>query len=263
MKRTTVFILIFASLFSFCSCKHKHSFGEWIVTENPTCYADGSKVRICDCQEFQSESIPALAHSPTVIGEIAPSCNTYGYTAGTKCEICEIYIDTPIPISPSHSYSTVSPGPTCTEPKACLVCAEVAESALGHTVEVGICDRCNEYIPPKVILPIAPIKTTLAITGCTTEFELSSIDYKIIGKSLVITYSGTKIKDEGDFSNGRYVCGFSYSLIDANGATVTTENASITNLAVGDIVVNQNLVIDLPENPSAYYLLDIGNYNVK
>ena len=41
---------------------HEHSFGEWIVTTEPTCTEDGAKERVCECGEKETEVIPALGH---------------------------------------------------------------------------------------------------------------------------------------------------------------------------------------------------------
>ena len=42
---------------------HEHSFGEWTVTTEPTCTEDGSKERVCECGEKETEVIPALGHT--------------------------------------------------------------------------------------------------------------------------------------------------------------------------------------------------------
>ena len=38
---------------------HVHSFGEWEITNNPTCFAEGEKTRFCSCGETQTGAIPA------------------------------------------------------------------------------------------------------------------------------------------------------------------------------------------------------------
>ena len=42
---------------------HTHEFGEWDVTEKPTCSEKGTKVRYCACGEKQTEVIVTLDHS--------------------------------------------------------------------------------------------------------------------------------------------------------------------------------------------------------
>ena len=41
---------------------HVHSFGEWTVTTEPTCTEEGSKERVCECGEKETEVILALGH---------------------------------------------------------------------------------------------------------------------------------------------------------------------------------------------------------
>ena len=42
---------------------HNHEFGEWDVTEKPTCSEKGTKVRYCACGEKQTEMIATLDHT--------------------------------------------------------------------------------------------------------------------------------------------------------------------------------------------------------
>ena len=263
MKKASIFILIFTALISLSACKHDHEFGDWITSVEPTCAAEGEKVRTCACGQSQTEPIPVCEHSAITIEAIPSTCLSVGYTQGSKCEICDTVLVSPEQTPPSHVYSSIQPEPTCTQPKACILCDTVVEPALGHTVSVGLCTRCHEYIPPTVQLPNTPIRSTLQISGCTTEFEITAISYQIIENSLVITYDGIKTADEGFASDGRYVCGFSYTLLDQNGATVLTENASVIGLSVGEQVANKILVIDLPMATSDFYVLTIGNYITK
>ena len=59
-----------------------HSFGEWTVTENPTCIQKGTKQRVCAvCGEVEKESISATGH--TYSEWIAEGENHY-----KKCTVC-------------------------------------------------------------------------------------------------------------------------------------------------------------------------------
>ena len=42
--------------------QHKHSYGQWTTTAEPTCTEAGSKERVCECGDKQVEEIPALGH---------------------------------------------------------------------------------------------------------------------------------------------------------------------------------------------------------
>ncbi|MBR5140363.1 MAG: hypothetical protein IKV16_04830 [Clostridia bacterium] len=263
MKKATIFILIFTALIFLSACKHDHRFGDWITTAEPTCTTEGERVRTCTCSLTQTDVIPVSEHSTVPIEAIPSTCDSVGYTEGARCEVCNTTTVPPVEIPPSHLYSTILTEPTCTDAKACILCGYVSEPALGHTVRVGLCTRCHEYIPPSVHLPNAPIKTTLEISGCTTEFEISAISYRIIENSIVISYDGIKTKDEGFASNGKYVCGFSYTLTDESGALVSSGNASVIGLSVGERVASKALVIDLPTEVNEFYTLTIGNYITK
>ena len=41
---------------------HEHAFGEWTVTREVTCTEDGSRERVCECGEKETEVIAALGH---------------------------------------------------------------------------------------------------------------------------------------------------------------------------------------------------------
>lgn len=85
---------------SACAGGHKHSYGEWITTESPTCTEDGERYRECSCGDKQTEKLPATGHSGgdwisdatghkkvcTVCGEdFAESAHTF---ADGKCSVC-------------------------------------------------------------------------------------------------------------------------------------------------------------------------------
>ena len=67
------------------SSPHTHSFGEWMVTTNPTCTEAGIKTRECDCGVTERAEVPAAGHnwdagtitrepSPKADGEKTYSC---------------------------------------------------------------------------------------------------------------------------------------------------------------------------------------------
>lgn len=69
---------------------------------------------------------------------------------------------------------------TCTEPKTCIKCGETEGEALGHTTEIGKCDRCEEVFGKDILESIrtcinkAGSKTTLAVNylnSATTLYE--------------------------------------------------------------------------------------------
>lgn len=42
---------------------HTHSFGEWMLTTEPTCTEEGIKTRECDCGVTERAAVPAVGHS--------------------------------------------------------------------------------------------------------------------------------------------------------------------------------------------------------
>lgn len=62
MKKQTLVIILLAVLVVSClaltACqKHEHEFGEWTVVKQPTCTQDGSKERVCECGEKETEVV--------------------------------------------------------------------------------------------------------------------------------------------------------------------------------------------------------------
>ena len=53
---------------------HEHSFGEWEVSQEPTCIKNGKKIRFCECGETESEDIPA-GHDY----DVTYTCKVCGY----------------------------------------------------------------------------------------------------------------------------------------------------------------------------------------
>lgn len=57
--------MMFAALFMLAACgdpEHEHAWGEWTTVKEATCLEDGSKERVCECGEKQTETIKALGH---------------------------------------------------------------------------------------------------------------------------------------------------------------------------------------------------------
>ena len=57
--------VMLVSLFMLAACgdpEHEHAWGEWTTVKEATCLEDGSKERVCECGEKQTETIKALGH---------------------------------------------------------------------------------------------------------------------------------------------------------------------------------------------------------
>ena len=118
-----------------------HSYGNSVVTKQPTCTSEGTKTKTCTkCNATVTETIPKTSHkyADTVV---APTCTADGYTLH-KCSVCGASYKDNTTKATGHSYgnSVVTKQPTCTSEgtaiKTCTKCnATVTEKlpAKGHT----------------------------------------------------------------------------------------------------------------------------------
>ena len=71
---------------------HEHSFGEWTVTKEATCTEEGSRERVCECGEKETEVIAALGHTAAEAvkeNEKAATCTEAGsYESVVYCSVC-------------------------------------------------------------------------------------------------------------------------------------------------------------------------------
>ena len=135
--------------YSVCGASYKdsttkatgHSYGNSVVTKQPTCTSEGTKTKTCTkCNATITETIPKTSHkyADTVV---APTCTVDGYTLH-KCSVCGTSYKDSTTKATGHSYgnSVVTKQPTCTAEgtaiKTCTKCnATVTEKlpAKGHT----------------------------------------------------------------------------------------------------------------------------------
>ena len=83
------------------SSPHTHSFGEWMVTTNPTCTEAGIKTRECDCGVTERAEVPAAGHnwdSGTITRE--PTSEADGEKTYT-CLVCKATMTEPVKYSGS------------------------------------------------------------------------------------------------------------------------------------------------------------------
>ncbi len=97
---------------------HEHVWGEWTLTEEPTCSVPGTEDRFCEaCGHSESREVPTTGHSYgewSVTAE--PTCSVPG-TEDRFCEACGHSESREVPKS-GHSYGewSVTEEPTCTVP---------------------------------------------------------------------------------------------------------------------------------------------------
>ena len=156
MKRTTLVIILLAILLVSClalTACHTCEFGEWAVTKQPTCTQDGSKERVCECGEKETEVVPATGHTFGDWTEVkAPTCTETGlelrycHCAATESRVIEAGHD-----EITHDAQSV----TCVEIgwDAYVTCSRCDYTtykeipATGHSYENKVCTVCGELKP--------------------------------------------------------------------------------------------------------------------
>ena len=89
MKKILALLLLLVSLVLVgCDEPHNHSFGEWVVVKEATETEEGSKERICECGEKETEAITKLEHVHS-FGEWVVVKEATETEEGTKERTCE------------------------------------------------------------------------------------------------------------------------------------------------------------------------------
>ena len=131
-----------------------HSYGNSVVTKQPTCTSEGTKTKTCTkCNARVTETIPKTSHKYTDT-VVAPTCTADGYTLH-KCSVCGTSYKDSITKATGHSYgnSVVTKQPTCTS----------------EGTKIKTCTKCNVTVTEKL-----PAKGHTAVTDkgypatCTT-----------------------------------------------------------------------------------------------
>lgn len=93
-----------------------HTYGEWKVTEEPTCEDAGSRYKECTCGDKVTEEITALGHDMNAVGGKEATCTEDGHTAYEKCSRCDHKTGYEVIGAKGHKYEgKVTTEPTCTE----------------------------------------------------------------------------------------------------------------------------------------------------
>ena len=184
-----------------CGCT-SHTYGNAVITKQPTCTSEGTKTKTCTkCNATVTETIPKTSHkyANTVV---APTCTTDGYTLH-KCSVCGTSYKDSTTKATGHSYgnSVVTKQPTCTSEgtaiKTCTKCnATVTEKlpAKGHTAVIdkgypatcttagktdgSHCSVCNTVIKVQTVINATGHKSSGWIVDKTASIGVKGSKHK-------------------------------------------------------------------------------------
>jgi len=114
-----------------------HKWGDWIISENATCTAEGIKTRKCSvCEKNETQTIGTSGDHKYTSKIIAPTCTSKGYTLYT-CECGDSYKDNYTNTTPHNHIVREVISPTCKKE--------------GYTVyECSVCgvEHKDDYVKP-------------------------------------------------------------------------------------------------------------------
>lgn len=140
MKKTLSLILVLAMCLSLCACGHTHEFGEWSVISEATCIAEGSRERVCECGEKETEVLEAAGHQYGDVVELkAATCTEDGQEEQT-CAICGETVTETI-AAMGHDFKAA----TAFNPKTCVNCATTEGEPLAKLLAVGDAAEDEEH----------------------------------------------------------------------------------------------------------------------
>ena len=136
-----------------CGCT-SHTYGNAVITKQPTCTSEGTKTKTCTkCNATVTETIPKTSHkyANTVV---APTCTTDGYTLH-KCSVCGTSYKDSTTKATGHSYgnSVVTKQPTCTS----------------EGTAIKTCTKCNATVTETIPKASHKYADTVVAPTCTTN----------------------------------------------------------------------------------------------
>ena len=136
-----------------CGCT-SHTYGNAVITKQPTCTSEGTKTKTCTkCNATVTETIPKTSHkyANTVV---APTCTTDGYTLH-KCSVCGTSYKDSTTKATGHSYgnSVVTKQPTYTS----------------EGTAIKTCTKCNATVTETIPKTSHKYANTVVAPTCTTD----------------------------------------------------------------------------------------------
>ena len=114
-----------------------HSYGNSVVTKQPTCTSVGTAIKTCTkCNATVTEKLPAKGHTAVTDKGYPATCTTAGKTDGSHCSVCNTVIKAQTVINATGHKSSgwivdkaASIGVKGSKHKECTVCKKVLETA--------------------------------------------------------------------------------------------------------------------------------------
>ena len=124
------------------SATGNHKFGDWVITEEATCTAEGTQTRTCSvCKKVETQTIEALGHTEVIDKAVAATCTKTGLTEGKHCSVCDAVIKAQetVPATGKHSFGDwkITKAATCTaegtQTRTCSGCGKVETQTIAKT----------------------------------------------------------------------------------------------------------------------------------
>ena len=162
--------------------KLDHTYGNWNVTAEATCLADGLREKVCsECNDKVTEAIPALGHDEIPHAGQAATCTENGYNAYVTCSRCDYTTYTVIKAL-GHDYVFVAE-----------VAATYENTGVMAHYECSRCDtkatKSGETYTEVTDADLVIAKRTL-ITGCSATTEEAGILHIETKKVKSMEYKG-------------------------------------------------------------------------
>lgn len=137
------------------ACGHEHVYGEWAIDKAATCTENGTKVRLCECGEKETETISCTGHAAgDWIVDAEATCTETG-SKHQVCSVCTETIETATISAKGHQngawITDVDASCTATGSKhqVCSVCTETIKTdtipAKGHAevIDKAVAPTCT------------------------------------------------------------------------------------------------------------------------
>ncbi len=247
-----------------------HTWGNWKVTKDPTCTAEGTKTRICSgCQKTDSVSVAKLGHNYNT-KVIEPTCISKGYTLHT-CSRCDDSYKTDYKDAIGHKWKTVtytwsSNNAKCT---ANIVCANDSSHSQSETVNSSYKVTTPATYTSTGVGTYTAIFTNTAFskqTKTVTIPKLSLINISsatINGVNSSYTYTGKEITPTVTvkLNSKTLTNGTDYSVAYKNNTNVGTATITVTGKGNYTGSVSKTFTIVAGTTPSSSFVWGKDNWN--